>query len=166
MKEAKNRAAAVGCLYCVVCRFDFAEVYGDLSKGKPGLLGAVTARAEAQTMRLACIYALLDLSNVIRLEHLEAALAVWDYCERSAAYIFGSSLGNRMADTLLAALRQSSDVGLTRTEMLHQVFNKNQKAADIEDALRLLHDNRLAHSRNEVDSGTGRTIERWLATVT
>src|SRR5690348_3327012 len=43
-------------------RLIWREVYPELSEGKPGLLGAVTSRAEAQTMRLACIYALLDSS--------------------------------------------------------------------------------------------------------
>ena len=64
------------------------DVYPVLSDGKPGLLGAVTGRSEAQTARLACLYALLDCSAVVRVEHLRAALAVWDYCERSAAYVF------------------------------------------------------------------------------
>ncbi len=140
------------------------RVYDELSAGKPGLLGAVTARAEVQVMRLACLYALLDLSAVIRLEHLNAGLALWDYCERSAAYIFGTSLGNRTADTLLAALRQSSDVGLARTEILHHGFNKNKTAAEITDALRLLHDNGLARAHSEVDSESGRIVERWFAT--
>lgn len=44
------------------------EVYGGLSEGGPGLLGAVTSRAEAQVMRLACLYALLDKSALIRVE--------------------------------------------------------------------------------------------------
>ncbi len=35
-------------------------VYHDLSEGGPGLSGAVTSRGEAQTMRLALLYALLD----------------------------------------------------------------------------------------------------------
>jgi 5-methylcytosine-specific restriction protein A len=33
VKEAKNVAAAVGCLHCIVCGFDFAETYGDLGRG-------------------------------------------------------------------------------------------------------------------------------------
>jgi len=41
------------------------RVYPDLSEGQPGLLGAVTSRAEAQVVRLALIYALLDCSEVI-----------------------------------------------------------------------------------------------------
>ena len=52
------------------------KVYAKLSEGKPGLVGAVTSRAEAQTMRLACLYALLDCSPVIRVDHLLAGLAV------------------------------------------------------------------------------------------
>ena len=64
------------------------QVYAELSEGKPGLLGAVTARAEAQVMRLACLYAILDFSEVIKLEHLLAGLSVWNYCEQSARYIF------------------------------------------------------------------------------
>ncbi|HEV8716340.1 MAG TPA: hypothetical protein VGX03_26400, partial [Candidatus Binatia bacterium] len=44
-------------------------VYHDLSTGKPGLLGAVLSRAEAQVLRLSVIYALLDMSAVVRVEH-------------------------------------------------------------------------------------------------
>jgi hypothetical protein len=36
------------------------EIYPTLSEGLPGLLGAITDRAEAQTIRLALLYALLD----------------------------------------------------------------------------------------------------------
>ena len=140
------------------------QVYDILSAGKPGLLGSVTARAEAQVMRLACLYALLDSSPVIRLQHLDAGLALWDFCERSAAHIFGSSLGDRTADTLLSELRQVPEVGLTRTDMLHDVFHRNKTAGEIGEALRLLHDNGLANARSEVDAASGRTIERWFPT--
>jgi hypothetical protein len=44
------------------------------------MLGAVTARGEAQVMRLACLYALADISSFVRLEHLRAGLEVWRYC--------------------------------------------------------------------------------------
>ena len=69
------------------------------------MTGAILARAEAQVMRLACVYALLDRSCLVELEHLEAALALWDYSERSAEYVFGDSLGNPVADEILRALR-------------------------------------------------------------
>ena len=77
------------------------EVYPELNADRPGALGAVTARAAAQVMRLALIYAVLDQSAIIRVEHLKAALAVWDYCDESAAYLFGRSTANPR-DGLLA----------------------------------------------------------------
>jgi hypothetical protein len=74
------------------------------SRRRMGLLGALVARAEAQIVRLALLYALVDRSSEVGLEHLLAAEALWDYCERSAAYIFGESTGNRHADALLEAI--------------------------------------------------------------
>src|SRR4029453_5373573 len=62
--------------------------YPALSAGKPGLLGAVTARAEAQVLRLSVIYALLDCSPKITADHHRAAMAIWNYAERSVRWIF------------------------------------------------------------------------------
>lgn len=142
------------------------QVYPRLSGDRFGLLGSMTARAEAQVMRLSVLYALLDMSPIVKIEHLKAALAVWDYCERSAEYVFGNSLGNKTADTLLAELREHSETGLTRTEMLHRVFNKNKSAAEVADALGMLRDHGLAHARNDVDPECSRTVERWFPTLT
>lgn len=81
------------------------SLYGEHSaRSRHGLLGAMKARSEAQTVRLALIYALMDRASAIELEHLEAATAVWEYCEASLAYVFGRSTGNRHADALLGQL--------------------------------------------------------------
>jgi hypothetical protein len=103
----------------------WAARYADLSAPKPGLLGAVVARAEAQTLRLSCLYAALDRSLVITAAHLSAALAVWEYAEASASFIFSDKLGDPDADTILAALRASPD-GLTKTE-ISSLFGRNRK---------------------------------------
>ncbi len=58
------------------------------------MFGAATGRAEAHTIRLALIYALLDSSPVITLPHLEAALALWRYARDSTRWVFGESLGD------------------------------------------------------------------------
>jgi hypothetical protein len=92
------------------------EIYQQLSLARPGLAGAATARAEAHTVRLALIYALLDLSERICLEHLEAALAVWRYSAASAQWIFGDSLGDPTADEIWSAAKERPS-GLTRTEV-------------------------------------------------
>jgi hypothetical protein len=105
-------------------------VYPQLSEGKAGLFGQVTARAEAQAIRLALLYALLDKSADIRLEHLEAALESWRYCFDSAAFIFGHSLGNPLADAILELLRSHPE-GMTRTDLTNRLGrNKSKKALD------------------------------------
>jgi hypothetical protein len=55
------------------------EAYVTLTAGRPGLLGALLSRAEAQVLRLACVYAMLDCSATIERHHLVAALALWEY---------------------------------------------------------------------------------------
>lgn len=135
----------------------WADMYPGLSKEKRGLLGAVTSRGEAQVMRLACIYAVLDKSNRIRAEHLRAALAFWKYSEDSAGYIFGGATGDTIADRILERLRSFPE-GLTRTEM-NNLFSRNVSAEKIDGALSLLNDQKMiALSKEETG---GRPLERW-----
>jgi len=114
-------------------RSRWAQVYPNLSEGCPGLLGAVLARAEAQAMRLACLYAVLDLSPEVQVKHLEAALALWDYCARSARYIFGAALGDPTADRILVALREAGASGLSRTQ-IRDLFARHEREVRIEQA--------------------------------
>ncbi len=137
----------------------WCSVYPGLSEGRPGLLGAVTSRAESQVMRVALIYALLDRSQCVCRKHLEAALAVWEYAEASARYIFGDALGDPVADEILAALRAHLE-GLTRTD-IRELFKRNRRAERIDTALRLLLEHGLARPQRE-ETG-GRPAERWYA---
>jgi hypothetical protein len=134
-------------------------VYPRLSEGLPGLLGAVTSRAEAHTIRLALLYALLDRSPEIRTVHLKAALAVWDYAAESARYIFGSALGDPLADEILRALRTTPD-GLTRTD-ISGLFSRKKDAAAIGAALEVLRRSGQADV-TEQETG-GRPVEIWRA---
>lgn len=135
----------------------WALEYERLAEGRPGLVGALLARAEAQVLRLALVYALLDQSPQIRAEHLNAALALWDYCERSVIHVFGDSTGNPDADQITQALRRS-DRGLTRTE-ISSLFGRHLSAARIGRALLTLHERGLAYPETE-ETG-GRPTERW-----
>jgi hypothetical protein len=91
--------------------------YASLSGDRPGLLGAILGRAEAQVIRIAPIYALLDNKEQIDLPHLGAALAVWGVCEDSTTQIWGEMIGDDVADTILAALKTTGLAGLGRTQM-------------------------------------------------
>ena len=135
-------------------------VYPSLSAARPGLLGAVIARAEAQVVRLATIYALLDCSAKIRTEHLEAALALWKFCQDSARYIFGDSLGDPLGNEILRKLREIEPRGMTRTN-IRDHFKRHKTTEDIERSLRLLRDMQLARSQTEETEG--RPTERWFA---
>jgi hypothetical protein len=81
-----------------------------------GQAGALTARAEAQTVRLALIYALMDRADEIGLSHLEAGIALEAYAERSVLYVFGDSTGNADADSIRRTLRDNADA-MTRNDL-------------------------------------------------
>lgn len=135
----------------------WAKEYARLSSGGLGLFGAVTGRAEAQTMRLALLFALLDGADCIGVQPLRAALALWDYCEASARFLFGDSLGDPLADELLKTLRDNSQ-GLTRTE-IRDHFGRHQQRARVERALETLRAQGLV--RFEMRETGGRAAEVW-----
>src|SRR5262249_15842757 len=141
------------------------QVYEPLSEGKPGLAGAMLGRAEAHVMRLACIYALLDHSSVVRRPHLLAALALWHYVQASVRCIWGDSPGDPVADEIPRLLRGAKE-GATRTQ-IRDLFGRNKSADQIGRALGLLLEHKLAYftkdDKGEQDKGPGRTAERWFA---
>ena len=135
------------------------RIYPALSAGGPGLFGAATSRAEAQVTRLACIYAVLDESAVVRSEHLTAALALWDYASQSAKYVFGSATGNLIADRVVDALASKVE-GLTQTEV-NNLFGGNKSSAEISAALASLEE--FGMIRRTTETGGGRPTVRWLS---
>jgi hypothetical protein len=122
-------------------------VYPALSIERPGLTGAILSRAEAQVLRLSVLYALLDCSNVIRSEHLKAALGVWEYAEASARFTFGDSTGDSVADRILEALRRQGP--MTETDIYSKLFQRNTKAERIHQALEMLRRSNLIDSVTE-----------------
>jgi hypothetical protein len=139
----------------------WSGVYAELSEGKPGLLGAVTSRAESQTMRIACVYAVLDCSDEIRAVHLNAALAVWNYCHDSARFVFGDSLGDPTADEILRELHTHLG-GMTRTE-IRELFHRNRSSGEIERALGVLQEQGLARMQREREQEEHKKpTERWF----
>jgi hypothetical protein len=136
------------------------SIYDALSEAKPGLAGALSARAEAQVVRLAMVYALWDGSALIEPEHLMAAMAVQDYWEASVRYVFGEKVGNSIADTILSALRNAYPEGLTRTE-IHGLFDRHASAGTITTALQELQSLGRAAMTRRAPNGRGRPTEIW-----
>ena len=134
------------------------EIYPGLSEGEEGMVGTILGRAETHVLRLGALYAVMDRSRTIEPPHLFAALSLWDYAESSARLIFGDASGDRVLDTLVSALRNAGDGGLTRTE-IRDLFSGHTKSNEVERALMTLLSQGSA-SRTSEETG-GRPIERW-----
>ena len=131
------------------------KFYASLSDDNDDLTSRLTDRGEAHVLRVAMLYAVADQSPVIALPHLEAALAVWDYCVASVAWIWGASLGNPHAERILKALRTAEQ---TRTD-LRGLFSGHLKEPDMEAALHLLQTRGLAEMYQRPTGG--RPTEVW-----
>ncbi|MFZ0972690.1 MAG: DUF3987 domain-containing protein [Solirubrobacteraceae bacterium] len=135
------------------------HTYPQLTQPADGLHGQLTARAEAHVIRLALLYTLLDGQKTIQPEHLHAALALWDYAERSAAWALGQATGDPLAEHIHAALARSPD-GLTRTQ-IRDLCQRNLPADRVEQALAaLIAAGRASHQRTLTG---GRPAELWIA---
>ncbi len=139
----------------------WCAVYPDLSEGKPGLVGAILGRAEAQVMRLALAYALLDGAACIGIQHLQAALALWDYSEASVRFIFGTATGDGIANRILEALTTQGE--MTETEISYDLFQRNVRAGRIHRALETLRRSRLIEGVIEETGGRKKTA--WRVTI-
>jgi Bifunctional DNA primase/polymerase, N-terminal len=116
--------------------------YYEGKRPSPNIEDQLAARARPQVRRMAIIYAVADCSDIIELEHMEAAYAFWQYCNDSVAWIFADRIGDPDADKLYRALLEHP-AGLTPIEINHDVFKKNVSAARIQRALRMLAERNL-----------------------
>ena len=137
-------------------RQDWQQAYHELGQGFGGMFGAVTARAEPQVLRIAQVFAALDRTNMLRPHHLEAALAVWRYVERSCRWIFGEVLGDQHADDILLGLKTQGE--MTRTD-LRAWLGKSVSSASLTRALEVLASAGL--TKVEMRTNGGRPAEVW-----
>jgi hypothetical protein len=136
--------------------------YKEMSKrSMEGVTGALTARAEAHSIRLALIYALLDGADSIKVEHLRAASALWEYAARSAVWALGDATGDPLAELIHRTLLDNPE-GLTLTE-LHGLLQRNRSAAQIREALAALKEADRAETRKRKSPTGGRPAELWIA---
>jgi hypothetical protein len=95
----------------------WVHLYGRMADDDPaGIVGAITARAEAQVLRLSLIYALIDGCSTIERRHLMSAWEVWRYCRWSAQHVWvGRGTGDPDVDRVAAILAAGDE--LTSTAM-------------------------------------------------
>jgi hypothetical protein len=134
------------------------QIYSELSADHPGFVGAIVNRAEAQVMRLALIYALLDCKTSIEVDHLQAALAMWRYAEASAKYIFGGRTSSPIAQKILDATK-SGPKSLTD---FHQLFGNHVHKTVIEAAINELIASGSVTTEVVKTSGRPKTVVHWM----
>jgi Protein of unknown function (DUF3987) len=135
----------------------WAERYSELSRARPGLIGAIVNRAEAQVLRLSLLYAVLDCSSHIREVHLRAALALWQYAEDSAEYIFGTAIGSPIAEKIAKAIGTDPAKTMDRTT-LSTMLGGHVAAAQLDAAVACLVDQGRVTVRVDDTRGRPRTV--------
>lgn len=135
-------------------RTSWAQAYPTLTAGGQGLTGILTNRQEAHALRLSMIYALLDCSDTLDIQHLKAALAITDYVRETVEWIFGKKTGDPTADKILECLKGGEK---TQTEIYH-LFEKNKSSEEIERAIKALVDGGRVTSRTEKTTGRPRIL--------
>jgi len=137
------------------------DAYHQLAEPQAGIAGQIAARAEAHTIRLALIYALTDNTRQIQPQHLDAALALWHYAQRSATWALERTASDPLARQIHAALTHALPDGLTRTQ-LRDLLHRNPTTTQLDQALAALAHDGKATSHRVLTAG--RPAELWTAT--
>ena len=135
----------------------WAHVYPELTRDRPGLLGAATARAEAQVLRLALTYALIDGADLVEDDHIEAALAMWRYSDDSANYLFGGLDDIELDPDAEKILQALTDGPKTQTQIL-DLFSRNLPGRKLQALLTQLRDRGLIIAAKKPTAGRPQTI--------
>lgn len=142
----------------------WAGLYQVLSREKDGILGYATARAEAHVIRLSLLYALTERSSSIELRHLQAALAVWSFCESSVEWLFQKQGDEVTNDPLIIALVKAKENGLERSKISKNVYHSNKTAQELDHIL-LKYDEQQIIKRHKVKRpGAAKSVEVWYLT--
>lgn len=136
----------------------WADIYAELAEeDEDGLVGAMTARGDAQTLRLSVVYALLDGMNRIDVQHLEAAYALWKFSAATTRHIFGEASGNPMAEKILKALTDVYPKGLDGTQ-IRDLFSGHAEKEKLDQAKQFLIRKGWARVDKEPTSGRPKTV--------
>lgn len=128
-----------------------------------GWYAAATARAVPQVVRLSVVYAVLDQSTLVTVEHLRAALAAWRYCEASAASLFTDDESDELRGDLSKAaefIEQQPGGQCTRRDLSVTCFAGHKKAKELDAIVATLTDLGRITQQVQETPGRPRTIYR------
>jgi hypothetical protein len=129
------------------------QVYKELEDVPAGSIASLYARAPSIVLRHAGLFALADQTHDVGHPHLDASLAIWEHSKRTLKYVFASDI-NIEAEKLKAALKNAPG-GLTKSQIINEVFKKNSAVASLDPLLTHLQaDHTIVQKK--VHSGRGR----------
>jgi hypothetical protein len=96
-----------------------------------GPLASLAARWHAASARLSVVYAQLDGSPVVDVEHVRASLAAWDYVEASARHVFGSEDADPELGRLVEFV-DGADLGVTRKMISVELFQRRKTKRELD----------------------------------
>jgi hypothetical protein len=122
-----------------------------------------------QVWIIAATYAVLDQSNVVKAEHMEAALGWAKYGFECAALLFNAKANKKgqtedaaRAEKVFGAIRGSGSTGITRTELSAE-FAGHLSGARLSAAIQALLGQQKISEQLEGNTG-GRPAKRYFAT--
>ncbi len=163
-RDAVSKATRVGQVFRHhKAGAQWEDVYESLRTGerdgiapRQGMTAEACSRGHVMVMRMSLIFAALDGSDFITLEHQTAALAIWDYCERCAAYLFGDLTSDPVENTVADAIKKHGK--MTRTA-IRDLFGRHLDPKIIGIALESLEKRGMI--RREDVKTAGRSAETW-----
>lgn len=138
--------------------------YTSIPEADAGILGPIIARSDAHVLRLTMLYAILDASCLMTQHHLRAAIAFWQYCQRSAQWAFAEKTGNKMADRIFWALQHEPN-GMTRQQIREECFSDHCSKTTLDLAFASLQEANLVNMKLERSKQAKKPTERWFAKV-
>lgn len=128
----------------------------------------LVSRAPTHVVRFALEYAILDMSPVLGVEHIEAALALWTFSARSVERIFGVPTGTlqpevdpRRVGQLYEWLAREGG-WVSRDHIASTLFRGNVDKAHIDAAVASLLEDKLIERRIVPTGGRPRTEFRFV----
>jgi hypothetical protein len=141
----------------------WSKSYPDLRRSRPdGHVAQMLARAAPQVMRIALAYSLVNTHAAIEYEDLKAALALWQYAEDTASWMFGEVVEHGDLDGLIGFITEGGAAGRTRSEINTKHYRGNKPATEITVALgQLMRDGRIRQETIKQSNGRGRPVTRY-----
>lgn len=136
----------------------WADMYRQIAEDEPaGLVGAITARAEAQLLRVAMVYALSDSSPVIEPEHLRAAWAVVTFAQDSAEHLFADTSGDPLIERVFTIVNNAGPSGIARADITRDLSG-HVHGGELDAVLAALEKANRIYMQTQPTAGRPRTV--------